>query len=228
MNGDSFLERSADYDFSASNEELLELCRRQDQEALRVLFRRHERPVYNLLFRMLSNREDAEEALAEVFIKVWKSAGGFKGDAKFTTWLYKIASNTARDRLRSRQIRKEVFIDDQMIDESALCEPRFVSSSDPEKSAILADEKALLMKAMQELSEDDRLLVSLYHLQECDYEEVSQITGIPAANLKVRLFRARQRLRKLCVWFESEGDADGMRVDTTESSGLQQRAAESV
>lgn len=222
------MERSGDYDFSASNEELLELCRRQDQEALRLLFRRHERPVYNLLFRMLSNREDAEEALAEVFVKVWKSAGGFKGDAKFTTWLYKIASNTARDRLRSRQVRKEVFIDDQMIDESALCEPQFIAVNDPEKSAIIADEKALLMKSMQELSEEDRMLISLYHFQECDYEEVSQITGIPAANLKVRLFRARQRLRKLCVWFESEGGADEMRIDTTGSAGLQQRAVESI
>ena len=60
-----------DYDFSVSNEELLRLCERQDQDALRLLFRRHERPVYSLLFRMLSNHEDAEEALADVFVKVW-------------------------------------------------------------------------------------------------------------------------------------------------------------
>ena len=57
-----------DYDFSVSNEELLRLCKRQDQDALRVLFRRHERPVYSLLFRMLSNHEDAEEALSLIHI----------------------------------------------------------------------------------------------------------------------------------------------------------------
>src|SRR5208283_4224378 len=100
-----------------SNEELLELCKRQDQEALGVLFRRHERPVYNLLYRMLSNHEDAEEALAEVFVKVWRAAASFKGEAKFTTWLFRIASNTARDYLRSRKSRPEVSVEEVVVDE---------------------------------------------------------------------------------------------------------------
>ena len=220
------MERSVDYDFSASNEELLELCMRQDQEALRVLFRRHERPVYSLLYRMLSNHEDAEEALAEVFVKVWRAAGGFKGEAKFTTWLYRIASNTARDKLRSRQIRQEVFIDEAIVDEAGLGEQIASMGGDPEKCALVADERARVIRAMQELAEDDRLLITLYHFQECDYEEISQVTGVSPANLKVRLFRARQRLRKVCADAEKEGGTDEMRVDTAGSSGLQQRATE--
>lgn len=223
-----FLERSADYDFSASNEELLELCKRQDQDALRVLFRRHERPVYSLLMRMLSNREDAEEALAEVFVKVWRAAGSFKGDAKFTTWLYRITSNTARDRLRSRQVRQEVFMDDTIVDEANLGEPCSQTLGNPEKCALVADEKARLLRAMQELSEDDRLLITLYHFQECEYEEISSVTGISPANLKVRLFRARQRLRKLCADAEREDGSDEVRFDTAGTSGLQQRSAETV
>ncbi|MCE5199859.1 sigma-70 family RNA polymerase sigma factor, partial [bacterium] len=111
---------AVEYDFGQSNEELLDACKRQDQEALRVLFRRHERPVYNLLLRMLSKHEDAEDALAEVFVKVWRSAAGFKGDSKFTTWLYRIASNTARDHLRSRQVRPEVSIEDVIVNEAGL------------------------------------------------------------------------------------------------------------
>lgn len=222
------MERAGDYDFSTSNEGLLELCRRQDQEALRVLFRRHERPVYSLLYRMLSNHEDAEEALAEVFVKVWRAAGSFKGEAKFTTWLYRIASNTARDKLRSRQIRREVFIDDSIVDEAGLGEQIASPGMDPEKCVLIADERARVMRAMQDLSEEDRLLVTLYHFQECDYEEIFQVTGVSPANLKVRLFRARQRLRKLCADDEREGGINEMRVDTAESSGLQQRAAESL
>ena len=109
------MEQGADYDFSISNEELLELVKRQDQEALRLLFRRHERPIYSLLFRMLNNHEDAEEALADVFVKVWRGAASFKGSAKFTTWLFTIASNTARDRLRSRKTRQEVAMEDVVI-----------------------------------------------------------------------------------------------------------------
>ena len=222
------MERAGDYDFSTSNEGLLELCKRQDQEALRVLFRRHERPVYSLLYRMLSNHEDAEESLAEVFVKVWRAAGSFKGEAKFTTWLYRIASNTARDKLRSRQIRQEVFIDDSIVDEAGIGEQIASPGTDPEKCVLIADEKARVMRAMQDLSEEDRLLVTLYHFQECDYEEIFQVTGVSPANLKVRLFRARQRLRKLCADDEREGGINEMRVDTAESSGLQQRAAESL
>ena len=216
-----------DHDFSESNEELLERCIRQDQEALRVLFRRHERPVYNLLYRMLSSHEDAEEVLAEVFVKVWRAAAGFKGDSKFTTWLYRIASNTARDCLRSRQVRQEVSIEDVIVDEAELSGRAGSSYGNPERSAIEAEDKARILKAMAGLSDEDRLLVTLYHLQECDYDEITEITGIPPCNLKVKLFRARQRLRKLCAG-EEAGNLDEMRTDTTQSSGLQRRAAESA
>lgn len=219
------MDRAEAYDFSVSNEELLELCKRQDQEALRLLLRRHERPVYSLLFRMLSNHEDAEEALAEVFVKVWRGAAFFKGDAKFTTWLYRIASNTARDFLRSRKTRKEVSIDDVIVNEFEAAERTGADLGDPAKHAIQAEGRAAILRAMQELSEDDRLLISLYHFQERDYDEIGKITGIAPNNLKVKLFRARQRLRKLCAELE-EGDSNELRASTTESTGLQQEAAD--
>lgn len=219
------MDRAEAYDFSVSNEELLELCKRQDQEALRLLLRRHERPVYSLLFRMLSNREDAEEALAEVFVKVWRGAAYFKGNAKFTTWLYRIASNTARDYLRSRKTRQEVSIEDVVVNEFESAERTGADLGDPAKHAIEAEGHATILRAMQELSEDDRLLIDLYHFQERDYEEISKITGITPNNLKVKLFRARQRLRKACAALE-EGDNSELRTSTTESTGLQQEAAD--
>ena len=214
----------ADYDFSMSNEELLELCRRQDQEALRVLLKRHERPVYGLLFRMLSNHEDAEEALADVFVKVWRGAASFKGDSKFTTWLFRIAANTARDRLRSRMMRREVSIEDMA--SGSLEAAAGPDKWSPETQAIVAEDLAHIVQAMTGLSEDDRLLISLYHFQEIEYGEIAEITGIPASNLKVKLFRARQRLRSLCAQQETDGGPDELRTDTTESSGLQQESAE--
>jgi RNA polymerase sigma-70 factor, ECF subfamily len=216
---------TADHDFSMSNEELLELCKRQDQEALRLLLRRHERPVYSLLFQMLSNREDAEEALADVFVKVWRAAASFKGDSKFTTWLFKIAANTARDRLRSRMTRREVSIDDVLVNEIESSATGSHETS-PEKHAIDAEEMSRIVNAMDGLGEEDRLLVSLYHFKELDYVEIAEITGIPAGNLKVKLFRARQRLRKLCEQPEMDGGPDELRTDTTKSSGLQQGSAE--
>lgn len=218
--------RAADNDFSASNEELLEQCKRQDQEALRLLFRRHERPVYNLLFRMLSNHEDAEEALAEVFVKVWRAASGFKGNSKFTTWLFRIASNTARDCLRSRKAKQEVYIEDVIINDSGIVESLRSNEIDPAKAVIDAESKSQIFKAMKELSEEDRLLISLYHIQELDYSEIAQIMNTPPSNLKVKLFRARQKLKKLCIEWEKGVDQDEMRADTTESTGLRNGTAD--
>lgn len=219
------MERAEAYDFSVSNEDLLDLCKRQDQDALRLLLRRHERPVYSLLYRMLSNHEDAEEALAEVFVKVWRGAAFFKGDSKFTTWLYRIASNTARDFLRSRKSRHEVSIEDVIVNELEAGERATGDMRDPAEQLLEAEGRARILRGMQELSEDDRLLISLYHFQECDYEQISKITGAPANNLKVKLFRARQRLRKACAALE-EGDNSELRTDTTESAGLRQEAAD--
>ena len=220
------MDRAADYDFSASNEMLLDLCKQQDQEALRVLFRRHERPVYSLLYRMLSSHDDAEEALAEVFVKVWRAASTFKGEAKFTTWLFRIASNTARDFLRSRMTKREVSLEDVVVDEVGAAGQSAIRGADPESCAIDAEDRARILRAMKELSEEDRLLISLYHFQEFDYAEIAQIVGIPPNNLKVKLFRARQRLKKLCAAQDKDGVQDEMRRDTAESSGLRQGAAE--
>lgn len=222
------MEEAEVYDFSMSNEELLEQCKRQDHDALRVLFRRHERPVYSLLYRMLSNHEDAEEALAAVFVKVWRGAAGFKGNSKFTTWLFKIASNTARDMLRSRKLRQEVSIEEVVINEAGIQAHGASVAGDPVKTVLIAEERARIDRAMLGLSEEDRLLVSLYHFQERDYDEIAEITDIPASNLKVKLFRARQRLRKLCAEMENGEGENELRTDTTESSGLQQGAAEWV
>ncbi|MDH7601382.1 MAG: RNA polymerase sigma factor [Armatimonadota bacterium] len=218
--------RSEDYDFSASNEMLLELCKLQDQEALRVLFRRHEKPVYNLLYRMLSNHEDAEEALADVFVKVWRGAGSFKGESKFTTWLFKIAANTARDFLRARMVRREVSLEDGSVSEGEVARSAAAKSIDPEDCTVREDELNRITAALDGLSEDDRLLVTLYHFQGLDYQDISEITGISANNLKVKLFRARQRLKKLCEELDGGCVENELRRSTTDSSGLRQGACE--
>jgi len=134
------------YDFGISNEELLSRCKENDEAALRELLRRHEKPVYGLLYRMLGNHEDAEEALADVFVKVWRAAGSFRGTAKFTTWLYRIAGNTARDVLRSRKARPEIAIEDDILTETDLVGTAAV---DPETTVINADEVARIELAMQ-------------------------------------------------------------------------------
>lgn len=210
------------YDFGFSNEELLSRCLQNDEAALRELMRRHERPVYGLLYRMLGSHEDAEEALADVFVKVWKAAGSFRGASKFTTWLYRIAGNTARDVLRSRKARPEVAIEDEILVETDLIG---TSTVDPESAAICADELARIDMAMQKLAAEDRMLVSLFHIQECSLEEIAEITGQNRNNLKVKLFRARRKLRSHLESLDRELNNE-MQSGTTESIGLQSGSTE--
>jgi len=219
------LKSAGDHGFSISSEELLEMCKRQDQEALRVLFQRYERPVYSLLYRMLSSHEDAEEALADVFVKVWKGAPKFKGKAKFTTWLYRIASNTARDCLRSRKTRQEVSTEDTLLNE-VQATGTDADRTDPVKAAAASEQKSEIVRALAQLSEEDRLLIVLYHFQERDYREITEITGIEPNNLKVKLLRARQRLKKVCSVMEGGVGENELQRSANKPSGLQQGSAE--
>jgi|YelNatPaOPRAMG01_1025707.scaffolds.fasta_scaffold11248_3 RNA polymerase sigma-70 factor (ECF subfamily) len=179
-----------------SDEDLLMRCREQDELALKELLSRHQISIYNLLYRMLGCREDAEEALADVFVKVWRSAAGFKGKSRFKTWLYRIAANTARDMLRARKARPEVAFEDVLLEDAAnSAENVKWQTVDPEPELVDSAALALLGKAMERLSDDDRLIISLYHLDECSLPEIAEILGQPRGSLKVRLFRARQKLR---------------------------------
>jgi len=219
------LDQVESHDLSVGNEELLARCARGDQHALKALFSRHERPVYRMLYRMLGCREDAEEALADVFVKIWRGAAGFRGTASFTTWLYRIAANAARDMLRSRRGRIEVPLEELMINEARLLERASADFDDPEESLIRAQANAVLASAMARLSDEDRLLITLYHLQDLSYEEISEITKLPTAHLKVKVFRARQRLKKYCETIEEE-EKNGLRNSTGESTGIQPPATE--
>jgi RNA polymerase sigma-70 factor (ECF subfamily) len=171
---------------------------------------------------MLGSHEDAEEGLAEVFVKVWRAAGSFKGTAKFTTWLYRIAGNTAKDMLRSRRTRPEIAIEDEILTETDLVG---VAAVDPEDALIMAYEISKIDMAMQKLSEEDRLIVSLYHIEECSLEEIAEITGVNRGNLKVKLFRARQKLRTHLEYLERE-TGNELQTGTAESIGIQPGSAE--
>lgn len=215
------------FDFSVTNEQLLQACARQDQESLRELFRRHKGPVYNMLYRILNNHDDAEEALADVFVKVWRNAKGFKGGSKFTTWLYSIAANTAKDRLRVRKSRREVSCEEVLDWESHASPGTAISSQDsPEQVVMKGLEQEVVHRALAGLSDEDRLIVTLYHLQNCDYSEITRITGIPNYNLKVKLFRARLRLRKLCEQIDREENENELQTSTTGTTGIQQETPE--
>ncbi len=130
--------------------------------------------------------------MQDVFLRVWQHAGRFEGRAGFATWLYRIGSNVAYDLLRRRKTRCQV---------TSLDEATAVSTVDAEVQALdrleQAESARQLQLALQKLRPDDRTLLVLYYGEERDYDEIRAITGYSYPVLKVRLLRARRRLRTI-------------------------------
>jgi RNA polymerase sigma-70 factor (ECF subfamily) len=177
-----------------SDEDLLRLCAKGDATGLEELTRRYQQQIFGFLYRLTGSYEDAEEATLEVFLRAWRTAGSFQYRARVATWLYRIALNIARD-LHSRKLARpqEPWPEDEEVAASLA-----VGSAEDEAMESLAGDEMgkRLQAAMQKLSPQDRELLTLYYLQDYDYEEIQAITGLSYTVLKTRLARARQRLRR--------------------------------
>jgi RNA polymerase sigma factor (sigma-70 family) len=154
-----------------------------------ILVNRHKDLAFTLAYRLLNNREDAEEATQDAFVKAFRSLSGFRKDSGFSTWLYRIVYNTA---LSMKRLKKPFF---QNIDEM----PSLSEKSDIPKYDFdaIAERTQLLEKAMQRIPEEDRILITLYYLNDSGVEEIHAITGLSKSNVKVKLFRARKKLQEL-------------------------------
>ncbi len=186
------------YESDLTDEALLKLCADGESSALRELVRRYQGPIFRFLARMMGSDEDAEDAALEVFVRAWKNAPRFQYRAKVATWLYRIAVNIARDAHSRKKVRpKEVWLED--------AELRYLSVGSAEEDALKQVSRDIqgqaLRRALGRLSEDDRLILVLYYLEDREYEEIQAVTGLSYTVLKTRLARARRRLRK---WMEDE------------------------
>jgi len=183
---------------SLTDDQLLRLCSDGESAALRELVRRYQGPIFRFLARMMGSDDDAEEAALEVFVRAWRNAARFQYRAKVATWLYRIAVNIARDAHSRKQSRpKEVWI------ESTELQHLSVGSAEDDalKRVHRQDQAAALQRSLSRLSPDDRLILVLYYLEDREYEEIQEVTGLSYTVLKTRLARARRRLRN---WMEAE------------------------
>ena len=141
--------------------------------------------VFSIAMKVLRNREDAEEMAQESFIKAFKSLHTFKGEAKFSTWLYRITYNNCISEVRKKKI-KFVSADDVQI------------SDEPEElnlDGIPAENRAKYVKAaLEKLPEDEYTLILLYYFDDKSIEEIGEITKMTESNVKVKLFRSRKKL----------------------------------
>jgi RNA polymerase sigma-70 factor (ECF subfamily) len=173
--------------------DLVELARSGESEALTELYRRHERRVYNLALRTLGNPWDAADVVQETFIKAFRNLESFKGEARFGTWLHRIAVNAAYDYLRRH--RPEPMEAEILDDLSGPSGPAMVVGSgrdgvDPAVDGLSEPLRAALMK----LEEGFRFAVVLCDLLGFPYAEAAEILGVQEGTIKSRIFRAREAL----------------------------------
>jgi RNA polymerase sigma-70 factor, ECF subfamily len=187
--------------------DLLDRARRGDGRAFEELARGVERPLYRHVLRMLANEGDAEDVVQDALLSAWRSLSSFEGDS-FRAWIFRIATNRALDRLRSRKRRPELPLDPPDDDEGATwAEP---ASTGPELVQIVADREALRVveEALALLPTEQRVALTLRDIEGFAYEEIATITVTEIGTVKSRIHRGRLAVRNALVargWKGPEG-----------------------
>ncbi|MBV8370003.1 MAG: sigma-70 family RNA polymerase sigma factor [Candidatus Eremiobacteraeota bacterium] len=154
-------------------------------EAFGELVSRYQRAVYHLAVRTLHDRTEAEDAAQEAFLKAYRALATFRPGAKFSTWIFTICYRACCDRLAKRKR----FSGEELPD-------RADSAAGPELLAERSDEAERLRAAIDGLPEKYRTVITLYHLQGKQYEEIATVLNLPLGTVKTHLFRAKEQLRK--------------------------------
>ena len=149
---------------------------------------RHKDKAFNLAFRICCSREEAEEIAQDSFLKAYRALGSFKRKSSFSTWLYRIVYNTAVSYVRIKK-REILSLEDFPVDATD-----FIGTGTSEKEAEAEYRRSLINFAFQKISEEDRSLLTLHYYEEMSTEEISEVIGISKSNVKVKLFRARQKM----------------------------------
>ena len=167
-----------------SDERLIQSTLAGDDEAFAELVRRHKRKIFGIAARFARNDHDLDDLCQEVFVKAYQNLGRFRGDAPFEHWLSRIGVRTCYDHLRhTRHERTAVALDDVELS--------------TEDNVAPARAREVLDFGLAQLSADERLVITLLELEEKSVREIAGLTGWSEANVKVRAFRARQRLKEI-------------------------------
>ncbi|MGC8717030.1 MAG: sigma-70 family RNA polymerase sigma factor [bacterium] len=173
-----------------TDELLVEKIKKGNDDAFRDLIRRYQRYVLNLVYRTIGDTNDAEDIAQEVFIKVYKSIRGFKGESKFSTWISKITVNVCMDKLREKSKNKEEDIEEEAW--NTFAQPVNFS---PEVMAERHELQETIKKAIESLPEELRAAFVLRELENLSYEEIGEMLNIPIGTVESRIYRARMKLR---------------------------------
>lgn len=180
-------------------EEDLELIRRfraGDYGAMEVLVQRHYRTVFNLAFRLSGDYDDAQDIVSEAFIRVQNALPNFRGDANFSTWLYRIVKNVFLDERKKQRVRSHSSLEEMVdLDDSAVSRQVEDPTPGPEWLMERNEQAEIIQRAVLSLPKTQRLMIGLYHFQHRSYDEIAEIMGLPIGTVKSRLNRARLALK---------------------------------
>ena len=174
-----------------------------DVNAFEQLVTDYEKNVYSIALRMTGNSEDAADMTQEAFIKAYNSLGNFRGDSKFSVWLYRIVSNVCLDYIRSRSRKPSVSLSTENEDGEEV----EIDIADEEKTPENLLDRRLtrdaVQRGLQSLPPDHRQILLLREIQGLSYEEISEALGLEVGTVKSRIFRAR---KKLCAFLVDDGN----------------------
>jgi RNA polymerase sigma-70 factor (ECF subfamily) len=179
--------------FADPDAELVARWRSGDTSAFEKLVHRHERRVFSLVYRMLGSREEAEDVAQEAFLALHRHGHRFRGEARFSTFVYRVAANAALNRRRTlgrRRAREEALVRRQDAGDDLPVAPR-----DPEDAASGGELQERVQAALQGLAPDLRMAIVLYDIEGQSYADIARALRIPEGTVKSRIHRARTALR---------------------------------
>lgn len=166
-----------------------------DTAAFEALVLRYQTQVYSLAYRMVGKEADAQDLAQEAFVRAWRALDSFQFSSQFSTWLYRLTSNICIDFLRSQKKRKHISLTVLQDDEQQQWDMPDRRPL-PEEQMIMTQEQEALAKAIATLDPEYRQVLILRIVNDCSYQQISEIMGIREGTVKSRLSRAREQLRK--------------------------------
>jgi RNA polymerase sigma-70 factor (ECF subfamily) len=182
-----------------------------DQASFAQLVEMHQDFVFNLAYRILQNYEEADDASQEAFVRIWQALAGFRGDAKFTTWAYRIVRNTCLNRLRSLKSNPRLVSVEINFDEGDGGEQDILAnlagdrSDEPAWLFDTSERRQLIWEQVDQLPVKYREIIALYYGQEMSYEEIAAALEVPVGTVKTHLYRAKAQLKTRLLELTDKG-----------------------
>lgn len=178
--------------------ELVKQAKNGEQKAFTELMQRYRKPIRHMMYRMIKNREDADDLTQEAFTKAFNKIETYNPKFAFSTWLFRVASNNCIDFIRKKKLIL-LSIDDTIIDDDsdAFSESLKSANLDPEEQVIKQQRNRLIRNLMKHLGERYRLMIELRYFEEMTYNEIAQELDLPLGTVKAQLYRAKELLYAL-------------------------------